>query len=97
MEKLFPRLLPSEKVKAAVSEDVQVSTHPLHEEVKLTTETDNMSIGFPVRTPQTLGELIMMSRRRSYMRRAVEMRKQNPYTVRLSNIFSHSLPKPYAP
>ncbi|KAG7537535.1 hypothetical protein ISN44_As13g014090 [Arabidopsis suecica] len=79
LEKLFPRLLPSEKVKAADSADVQVSTHPLHEEVKLTTESDNMSIGFPVRTPQTLGELIMMSRRRSYMRRAVEMRKQNPY------------------
>ncbi|XP_010482505.1 PREDICTED: proline-rich receptor-like protein kinase PERK10 [Camelina sativa] len=76
LEKLFPRLLPSEKVKAADSEDVKVSTHPLHEEVKPTTESDNMNIGFPVRTPQTLGELIMMSRRRSYMRRAVEMRKQ---------------------
>lgn len=91
LEKLFPSLLPSEKVKAADSENVQVSTHPLPDEVKLTTESDNMKIGFPVRTPQTLGELIMMSRRRSYMRRAVEMRKQNPYTVKLSNIFSHGL------
>lgn len=95
LEKLFPRLLPSEKVKAAYSEDVQVATHPLPDEVKLTTESDNMNIGFPVRAPQTLGELIMMSRRRSYMRRAVEMRKHNPYTVKLSNIFfSQSLPKP---
>lgn len=86
LEKLFPRLLPQEKVEAADSDDV-----PLHEEVKLTTASDNMSIGFPVRTPQTLGELIMMSRRRSYMRRAVEMRKQNLSMVKLSNIFSHIL------
>ncbi|ESQ43377.1 hypothetical protein EUTSA_v10014011mg [Eutrema salsugineum] len=81
LEKLFPRLLPHEKVEAAAasSEDhLQVTTRTLHEEVKLTTASDNMNIGFPVRTPQTLGELIMMSRRRSYMRRAVEMRKHNP-------------------
>uniref|UniRef100_A0A1J3F824 Hydroxyproline-rich glycoprotein family protein n=1 Tax=Noccaea caerulescens TaxID=107243 RepID=A0A1J3F824_NOCCA len=79
LEKLFPRLLPQEKVETADSKDVQVpSTHPFNEELKLTTDSDNMNISFPVRAPQTLGELIMMSRRRSYMRRAVEMRKQNP-------------------
>ncbi|KFK26776.1 hypothetical protein AALP_AA8G292200 [Arabis alpina] len=78
LEKLFPRLLPQEKAEAADSKDVKVTNHPLPEEVKLTTASDNMNIGFPVRTPQTLGELIMMSRRRSYMRRAVEMSKQNP-------------------
>ncbi|CAH2070327.1 unnamed protein product [Thlaspi arvense] len=96
LEKLFPRLLPQEKFEAAESEDVQVSsTRPLHEEVKLTTDSDNMNIGFPVRMPQTLGELIMMSRKRSYMRRAVEMRKHKPSMVKLSNkyLLSHSFPK----
>ncbi|KAF8052639.1 hypothetical protein N665_1526s0004 [Sinapis alba] len=78
MKKLFPRLLPQEKVEAAGSEGVQDSTRPLHEEVKLTTDSDNMKIGVPVKIPQTLGELIMLSRRRSYMRRAVAMRKYNP-------------------
>ncbi|CAN8244619.1 unnamed protein product [Cochlearia groenlandica] len=78
--KLFPRLLPQEKVEAAASEDVKEvsSTRTLREEVKLNTDSDKMNIGYPVRTTQTLGELIMMSRKRSYMRRAVEMRKQYP-------------------
>ncbi|CAH8340543.1 unnamed protein product [Eruca vesicaria subsp. sativa] len=81
LEKLFPRLLPQEKVEAIGSEDVQDSTRPLHEDVKLTTDSDNMKIGFPVKIPQTLGELIMLSRKRSYMRRAVAMRKHNPSMV----------------
>ncbi|KAG2299045.1 hypothetical protein Bca52824_035517 [Brassica carinata] len=78
LEKLFPRLLPQEKVEAAGYEGVQEATRPLHEEVKLTEESDNMKISFPVKIPQTLGELIMLSRKRSYMRRAVAMRKHNP-------------------
>ncbi|CAF2322700.1 hypothetical protein HID58_038049 [Brassica napus] len=79
LEKLFPRLLPQEKAKAADStEAFQDSTRPLHEEVKLTADSGNMKIGFPVKMPQTLGELIMLSRKRSYMRRAVAMRKHNP-------------------
>ncbi|KAJ4875808.1 hydroxyproline-rich glycoprotein family protein [Raphanus sativus] len=78
LEKIFPRLLPQEKVEAAGSEGARDSTRPLHEEVKLTEDSDNMKIGLPVKIPQTLGELIMLSRKRSYMRRAVAMRKYNP-------------------
>ncbi|CAG7892757.1 unnamed protein product [Brassica rapa] len=56
LEELFPRL-PQEKVEAAVSHHVQV-----------TTASNDIKFGFPVRTQYTLRELIMMSRRRSYMR-----------------------------
>ncbi|CDY46932.1 BnaAnng08100D [Brassica napus] len=56
LEELFPRL-PQEKVEAADSHHVQV-----------TTASNDINFGFPVRAQYTLRELIMMSRRRSYMR-----------------------------
>ncbi|CAH8305988.1 unnamed protein product [Eruca vesicaria subsp. sativa] len=62
LEELFPRL-----PQASTAHDVQI-----------TTGSNDMNFGFLVRTKYTLRELIMMSRRRSYMRRAVEMRKHNP-------------------
>ncbi|KAF8114904.1 hypothetical protein N665_0032s0035, partial [Sinapis alba] len=66
LEKLFPRI-PQEMVEAADSHHVQV-----------TTASNDINFGFPERTQYTLRELIMMSLRRSYMRRPVEMRKHNP-------------------
>lgn len=73
LEKLFPRI-PQEMVEAADSHHVQV-----------TTASNDINFGFPERTQYTLRELIMMSLRRSYMRRPVEMRKHNPPMVKLSN------------
>ncbi|KAL0730891.1 hypothetical protein Bca4012_026985 [Brassica carinata] len=69
LEKLFPRL-PQGKAEAADSHHVQV-----------TTASSDINFVLPVRTQYTLRELIMMSRRRSYMRRAVETRKHNPSLV----------------
>ncbi|XP_010519209.1 PREDICTED: uncharacterized protein LOC104798720 isoform X2 [Tarenaya hassleriana] len=78
LEKLFPLLPPDSGLVRNVqadSQDVSVASRALAEAKPRSSDTDR---GHPVRKPATLGELIMMSRRRSYMRRAVETRKKNP-------------------
>lgn len=80
LEWLFPLFPPHSGFlqKVEHSED---SLAPPDQKSKHFDHEDNGSV--VIRRPTTLGELIMMSRRRSYRRKAVQMRKQNLSMVNL--------------
>lgn len=75
LECLFPLLPPKSSFleKARYSESDYLT--PAEVKTKDFDRESNSSV--VIRRPTTLGEMIMMSRRRSYQRKAVQMRKQN--------------------
>ncbi|KAI4351879.1 hypothetical protein L6164_006185 [Bauhinia variegata] len=75
LERLFPLLPPNSGflVKAECSEN---RSTPLQQKCKDFDHEDDVSV--LVKRPPTLGEMIMMSRRRSYRRKAIQMRKWDP-------------------
>lgn len=76
LECLFPLLPPNtsflEKARYTERESVTVTSELNSHDFDL--DSNSTAV---IRRPTTLGELIMMSRKRSYQRKAVQMRKQN--------------------
>ncbi|KAG6660322.1 uncharacterized protein LOC122303162 [Carya illinoinensis] len=73
LEHLFPLFPPSSGFLEKVGEEgCKTSLEPKSKHCDL--ESNSIVV---VRSPPTLGELIMMSRRRSYRRKAIQMRNQN--------------------
>lgn len=97
LEHLFPLLSPNagflEKVGCSEMDHI---TQPV---LKSKESGDESNSSVVVRRPTTLGELIMMSRRRSYQRKAAQMRKQNLSMVnyQIAVSFSPSLVLPFGP
>ncbi|KAJ0243091.1 hypothetical protein HA466_0203220 [Hirschfeldia incana] len=76
-DSFLKKLFPQEKVEAADSHHVQV-----------TTASNDINFGFPVRRTQyTLRELIMMSRRRNYMRNQIPSMEFTKYGAESSCLF----------
>lgn len=75
LEWLFPLLTPRSSFldKVGCSEGVS-QIQPKKQLTEFHRERNNSAA---IRRPQTLGELIMMSRRRSYQRKAIQMQKEN--------------------
>ncbi|PON70002.1 hydroxyproline-rich glycoprotein family protein [Parasponia andersonii] len=73
LECLFPLFPPNSGFLGKVGHSESVTPQEARNQKCDYESNDNLT----VRRPPTLGELIMMSRRRSYRRKAVQMRKQN--------------------
>lgn len=83
LEWLFPLLAPRSSFldKVGCSEGVS----QMEPKMQCTDFHQERNYSAAIRRPQTLGELIMMSRRRSYQRKAIQMQKEN-----LSKVAFHS-------
>ncbi|KAM3320113.1 hypothetical protein P3S67_007313 [Capsicum chacoense] len=76
LEKLFPLLSPSTSFLQNCSTPEKGGSHVPPKALNNNQDHDN-NCSIKVRHPLTLGELIMMSRRRSYQRKTVQMQKQS--------------------
>ena len=91
LEFLFPLYPPNSGFLGKVGHSEESQT-PLELRTQKFDHESNGSLMVRRPRPPTLGELIMMSRRRSYRRKAVQMRKQNLSMVNLHHFLLLSVP-----